>query len=70
MSRNIILVPTLSGLFSTIEDTVLRTFATSFCDDCNFLMETEDVSTLVTRIQEVGSSIIDWGDAVLGEDQH
>lgn len=50
-----------SGLFSTVGDTVITTYASSFCDDCSFLMEAEDLSTLVTRIQEIGSSVIGWG---------
>lgn len=60
----------LSGVFENVETNVNSCFATSFADDCGFLVEAENVPGVVEKLQEVGCHAINWGTSNLLQFDH
>ncbi|POS87202.1 hypothetical protein EPUL_001602 [Erysiphe pulchra] len=59
----ILFVIYLSGFFSAVENQVPGIVATSFADDCGFMVETGSIPKVVIELHEAGNAAADWGES-------
>ena len=52
----------LSGIFKAVEEAIPGCQATSFADDCGFLVEAPNVKDLAKLVEETGNKAIEWGE--------
>lgn len=53
----------LSGVFSAVENQVPGIVATSFADDCGFMVEAGSIPEVAIKLQEAGNAAADWGES-------